>query len=193
MSEAILTVKISDTISDVFKKTKIFEKIESFEFYVGSFVFISSIIGIAGITVNYYSNKSINNKLDKLNKIHKLVEQNNREICEIKNLLNENQSKISIIRDEYIMLFDRQQKITQEILNLPLLNICNINNNNISRESSDLSTLIEDTVEKKETIIQETKEIPIEEDELVNECYDSIPLSNAKKLTGIKSLIWFNN
>ena len=68
-----------------------------------------------------------------------------------------------------------------------------LNKDCISRELSNLSQLIEDTPEKKpEIVVQETKEISVEEDELVDECYDSIPLSNAKKVTGIKSLIWFN-
>ncbi len=191
---------ISDAISDVFKKTKVFEKIQNFEFYVGSFVFISSIIGISGIAINYYNNQVINEKLSKLNR---LLENNSRETNktlakyydlsdkhhnEILKIAYNNGDKIMEIRNEYIMLFDRQQNIIREILNLPLLN-----ENCISRELSNLSQLIEDTPEKKpEIIIQETKEIHVEEDELVDECYDSIPLSNAKKVTGIKSLIWFN-
>lgn len=191
---------ISDAISDVFKKTKVFEKIQNFEFYVGSFVFISSIIGISGIAINYYNNQVINEKLSNLNM---LLENNSRETNkklakyydlsdkhhnEILKIAYNNGDKIMEIRNEYIMLFDRQQNIIREILNLPLLN-----ENCISRELSNLSQLIEDTPEKKpEIIIQETKEIHVEEDELVDECYDSIPLSNAKKVTGIKSLIWFN-
>ncbi len=191
---------ISDAISDVFKKTKVFEKIQNFEFYVGSFVFISSIIGISGIAINYYNNQVINEKLSKLNR---LLENNSRETNktlakyydlsdkhhnEILKIAYNNGDKIMEIRNEYIMLFDRQQNIIREILNLPLLN-----ENCISRELSNLSQLIEDTPEKKpEIIVQETKEISVEEDELVDECYDSIPLSNAKKVTGIKSLIWFN-
>ncbi len=191
---------ISDAISDVFKKTKVFEKIQNFEFYVGSFVFISSIIGISGIAINYYNNQVINEKLSKLNR---LLENNSRETNktlakyydlsdkhhnEILKIAYNNGDKITEIRNEYIMLFDRQQNIIREILNLPLLN-----KDCISRELSNLSQLIEDTPEKKsEIIVQETKEISVEEDELVDECYDSIPLSNAKKVTGIKSLIWFN-
>ena len=191
---------ISDAISDVFKKTKVFEKIQNFEFYVGSFVFISSIIGISGIAINYYNNQVINEELSKLNR---LLENNSRETNktlakyydlsdkhhnEILKIAYNNGDKIMEIRNEYIMLFDRQQNIIREILNLPLLN-----KDCISRELSNLSQLIEDNPEKKsEIIVQETKEISVEEDELVDECYDSIPLSNAKKVTGIKSLIWFN-
>ena len=107
---------------------------------------------------------------------------------EILKIAYNNGDKITEIRNEYIMLFDRQQNIIREILNLPMLN-----GNCISRELSNLSQLIEDTSEKKsEIVVQETNEISVEEDELVDECYDSIPLSNAKKVTGIKSLIWFN-
>ena len=191
---------ISDAISDVFKKTKVFEKIQNFEFYVGSFVFISSIIGISGIAINYYNNQVIDEKLSKLNR---LLENNSRETNktlakyydlsdkhhnEILKIAYNNGDKIMEIRNEYIMLFDRQQNIIREILNLPLLN-----KDCISRELSNLSQLIEDNPEKKsEIIVQETNEISVEEDELVDECYDSIPLSNAKKVTGIKSLIWFN-
>lgn len=65
MSDSNLTDKISETISEtitnVFKKTKVFEKIAKIEFYIGSFVVVSSIIGITNIYMNYYNFNKIEN------------------------------------------------------------------------------------------------------------------------------------
>jgi hypothetical protein len=183
MSETNITEKITNSISDVFKKTKIFEKIQRFEFYIGSFVFISSIIGITGIGINYYNNDLINKKLDKLynnkelNEIKELKELNViKELNEIKEILNENKNKVTEIRNEYIILFERQQKILEEILNI-----------NCYRENNSRESILPDEIP-----INNTELISEPDDELIDECYDSIPLSNAKKVPSIKNLIWFN-
>ena len=46
MSESNLTDKISETITNVFKKTEVFEKIERIQIYISSFVIVSDIFSV---------------------------------------------------------------------------------------------------------------------------------------------------
>jgi len=46
MSDNNLTEKISETITNAFKKTKVFEKIGKIEIYIGSFIAVSTIISL---------------------------------------------------------------------------------------------------------------------------------------------------
>lgn len=59
----------------------------------------------------------------------------------------------------------------------------------LSPSRSDVSVILQDSMPNTEPE-NESEEY---DDELINECYDSIPLNNSKKVTGLRSFIWFAN
>lgn len=89
MSDSNLTDKISETISNVFKKTEVFEKMGKIQFYVNSFLIVSSIIGLTNIYINYCNIDKINNLEKKIKDcenilkyeiIYKLIDEVKKEV-----------------------------------------------------------------------------------------------------------------
>lgn len=78
MSDSNLTDKISETISNVFKKTEVFEKMGKMQFYVNSFLIVSSIIGLTNIYINYCNIDKINNLEKKIKDCENILK------CDIK-------------------------------------------------------------------------------------------------------------
>lgn len=168
---------LTDALNNIMKKTKFFEKLDKIQFYVGSFVLFSSIIGIAGIFIQY---SNINNNKKIIDKIELKYNEN----------LHHLNNKISDLEYKLVYLMDNQQNYLDKIKHSPLIIIGK--QENISTSSS-ISSLIdlskkninEQNEENKQKCKIEQKDI-IEDDELINECYDIIPLNNNKKITGIK-------
>lgn len=191
-----LTQKISETITHAFKKTKVFEKIGKLEIYIGSFIFVSSIISLTSIYMNYCN-------MDKLKRLEEQIEgsenvvKHNIEINRLQNSLC-NHNIVKYLKDLKTISLDTKEQVIQNIMEIKIL-LQNSKKEIISRGTS-MSLLsqvksidsidgwndnnLEDTKEDVENIREEeddTKEQ--EDDELLNECYDSIPLNNLKKNT----------
>ena len=66
MSDNNLTEKISETITNAFKKTKVFEKIGKIEIYIGSFILVSSIISLTSFYMHYSNTSKIKRLEDKI-------------------------------------------------------------------------------------------------------------------------------
>lgn len=179
MSESNLAEKITDAIgvkiATVIDETKIFEKISEVGTCIGSYIvalaLFPSIIGITNIAI-YYSNINSNNKNNEL--LHENIEIN-RSICVklIEMRINKLENKLSII-------LENQQFCLNEIKKIQIKN-----NNSLSRSTSisGFPCILDNEYQKLNYVLDE-KESKVDE-ELLNECYDSLPLNNFKKNTAL--------
>ena len=167
MSDPNLTDKLVENINNAFKKTKIFEKMETTYFCINSFIIISSIIGLTSIYINYYN-------LDKIKhleeKIKDNIEINQKQNQTIINKLVE-QAKNADISYKLIDKIIEIQHFKPEMISAST-SISSFSQN-LPPENHDIYV-----IDKKNN----------DDDELINECYDSIPLNNLKKNTGLN---WF--
>ena len=167
MSDPNLTDKLVENINNAFKKTKIFEKMETTYFCINSFIVISSIIGLTSIYINYYN-------LDKIKhleeKIKDNIEINQKQNQTIINKLVE-QAKNADISYKLIDKIIEIQHFKPEMISAST-SISSFSQN-LPPENHDIYV-----IDKKNN----------DDDELINECYDSIPLNNLKKNTGLN---WF--
>ena len=189
MSESNLAEKITDTIGEklasLIDKYEIFEKIgivtASIGVYIGACTLFTSIIGITNIAI-HYSNITSNNKNNKLlnEKISKIPEsiEINRSICVrlIEMRLNELQNKLYII-------LENQQFCLNEIKKLHIKN-----HNSLSRSTSisGFPFILDNECQKFNYVLDEKESKG--DDEMLNECYDSLPLNNFKKNTALNWL-----
>lgn len=182
MSDSNLTDKISETITNVFKKTEVFEKMEKIQFYFSSFFIISSIIGLTSIYINYCN----------LDKIKQLEEQIKGSENVLKYNIEINQKQNRIIYNKFIELLKNEAENTSKLID----EINDLQNSrpevvSATTSMSSFSPLKIILPEKKDDwnndiIEQEIKEI--QDNELLNECYDSIPMNNIKKQTALSWL-----
>jgi hypothetical protein len=203
-----LTQKISETITNAFKKTKIFEKIGKIEKYVVSFIIVSSIFTLTGIYMNY-------SNTDKIKKLEEKIEGSEnvlRHDIEINRIQNSicNHTNVKYLKDLKTISLDTQEKVIQNIMEIKML-LQNSKKEVISRGTS-ISSLSQvesidsindwkdnmsdcenmnecenknehDSINELENIIDLENINDLEDNELLNECYDSIPLNNLKKNT----------
>jgi len=80
MANSNLMDKISKTISNLFKKIEVFEKVQ---FYINPFIIVSSIIGLTSIYINYCNQDKIKNLEDKIQGIVKYNIEINRKQYQI--------------------------------------------------------------------------------------------------------------
>jgi len=189
MSEANsnLTEKISETITHAFKKTKVFEKIGKIEIYISSFIVLSSIISLTTIYMHYCNMNKIKFLEDKIEGCENILK-HNIEINRLENALHHHKI-IKNIKDGITISNDTQEKIIEKMMKLEIL-FENSKKQLISQTTS-MSALspfksIASIDEWKNNVInkEDIKYIEdMEDDELLNECYDSIPLNNLKKKT----------
>lgn len=176
MSDSNLTDKVSETITNVFKKTEVFEKMEKIQFYFGSFVIISSIIGITSIYMNYCNS----------NKIERLKEQIKGSENVLKYNIKINRKQNQIIYNKLINEIKNELEFTSKLLN-------ELKESKLYKpEMISATTSISSFSPLKIMIPTENDDLNLQEDikdlednELMNECYDSIPLNNVKKTTGL--------
>jgi hypothetical protein len=182
MSDSNLTEKISEAITNTFKKTKIFEKFGKIEFYVGSFIVISSIISLTNIYVNYCNANNIKKLEDKID-WNKFILKFNIEMNRKQNALYYNKI-IKQARNDTALSIETQHKIIEKIMEIEILL------QNSKKEAILTSTSASDHLPIKsidsidgwgEDIIKQEDVNEMEDNELLNECYDSIPLNNLKK------------
>lgn len=168
MAQANLTENLSEMVSKALKKTEVFEKILKIEFYVGSFVFISSIMGLSCIYMNFSSNFTSSFK--------KQIEENDNKV----------KSDFFILNTNLAQLVENQQNITVQLEELKVY-ICELKSMNKSPDYNRISTSTSmssfSPIKITNTIFEDAGDHDY--DELMNECYDTIPLNNLKKNTGL--------
>jgi hypothetical protein len=198
---------ISNSITTLFKKSQLYDKAYNIKYTLGIYLLIpftgTIIFGYLGYIKLMYQNKQIKNELKELNDLN----------CESSNKVNDNieilNNKIDFLEKELKEQLEKQTTLLTTIRELHLLNISR--ENHYSERSPNMSIFMEDSTSKpviyskQENIanianienfdIEPMKKNNTENDEdieLLSECYDSIPLNNSKKITGIKNFIWFN-
>lgn len=186
MSEVNLTDRISETITIAFKKSKVFEK---FEIYFGSFLLITSAVGLTCVAINVITGFNVDNIKKELQDNENVLKYN-IEINRKRNLIEHCslKSEILIIHKQLSLLLETQQKMFDQIEdikfnrleeNIPSINISKIDFVSASTSMNTFSPI-------KLPEITDGKEDDY--DELINECYDTIPLNNLKKNTGLSWL-----
>lgn len=176
MSDSNLTDKISETITNVFKKTQVFEKMEKIQFYVNSFVIISSVVGLTSIYINYYH-------LDKIKRLEEKIQGSENVL---KYNIEINRKQFQIVYNKLIEQLKNEVELTSKLFNQ--LKETQIYKPEMISASTSISSFspvkiilpIENDDWNNNNIM--------EDDELMNECYDSIPLNNLKKTTGLSWL-----
>lgn len=189
MSDSNLTDKISETITNVFKKTEVFEKIEKIQFYIGSFIVVSSIIGLTSIYINCYNTDKIKHLEDKIKVTENILKYNievnrkqnqiiyNKLIEQLKNEVETSSKLINIIKETQPFKPEMISASTSISSFSPLKIVIPPQNEDWINQNDDWVNHI---IDKKDN--------SNDDDELINECYDSIPLNNLKKNTGLN---WF--
>jgi hypothetical protein len=195
MSENNLTEKISDAVINVFKKTNFVEQFRNMKFYFGSFVMVTSLVGISGLLMHYFNTEQITKNQEEINSLREDILTYNKSILiSIKELCLE--EKIDNLEKKLVNSLEKQLYTLNEIKNLPLLSIGKIDR--LSRNTSISSISLETSLPKKVNSINSDEGWQISEQEnknkeedndFLNECYDTLPLNNVKKVTGIKG--WF--
>ena len=187
MSDNNLTEKISETITNAFKKTKVFEKIGKIEIYIGSFIVVSTIISLTNMYINYCNMDRIKCIEDKIEGTENVLK-HNIEINRLQNSLC-NHKIINHIKEGTDISVYSYQTVIEKIMNMKLL-LQNSKKDVISTTTSisDLSPIktfksIDSIDGWKNDVIHQEDIKDMEDDELLNECYDSIPLNNLKKNT----------
>jgi hypothetical protein len=181
MSDLNLTEKISEAFTNVIKKTKAFDKLDKIKFYLGSFVLISSIVSVTNLFIHYSIINRISQNRENINKnkneiFYKMEVKQIEILSAVNNMLNEHQDKM-------ISLLEKHQKSLDEMKKIQFIDI--EKKESITTNTS-ISSLSIDLYQQNITEQKETNE----DDELINECYDLIPLNNNKKFTGIKSWLF---
>jgi len=210
-----LTDKISESITNILKKTQISNKLDKLGYYL--------IIPATGIFLfSFYSFFSLYNQNKTIRDENILMNQINI------NILNKLEDKILILNERISILekdlkeqLEKQHIILTSINNIPILNIGR-DEKEISRTSSNISltndtspknydintNLYEDDTIKNydqneksyedynlSNVIFDNKDNKdneyINDDELLDDCYDSLPLNGVKKVTGLRSLLGF--
>ena len=177
MSDSNLRDKISETIINVFKKTEVFEKIDKMgkiQFYVNSFLIVSSIIGLTNIYINYCN-------IDKIEKLEGKIKE-----CEniLKYNIKINRKQNQIIYNNLINEVELTSKLVNQIKELKLYKPEMISASTSISTFSPLKIILPPENNDCDNHIMHKE---IEDNELLNESYDSIPMNNLKKNA---SLIW---
>ena len=148
MSDPNFPDKLSECINNFLKKPDVFNKIEKVQFYIGSFVLISSIIGITGILINY----SNSNEINKLNKKIKDTELSIKDNVTLSRtlILNLTENKINQLKDKMYNLFEDNINSLYEIQNslniienLPIMKI-------VKKDTISVSTSVQSFVSESE-------------------------------------------
>ena len=190
MADISVTDKLIENISNSLKKTGVFEKISKIQFYTGTFLLFSSIIGISCVYMNYfniYYTNCIEGQIDsKVSELENMIGLS----CKC-NKIEHNKTKDEIVNlDKKITkLLENQHKI---ILKLEELNVIK-SVDEINKPLSTCSSNSAFTPVKKNEMSPNNYETKCDDkddeyDELLNECYDIMPLNNVKKNTGLSWL-----
>lgn len=188
MSESNLTDKITESITNIFKKTEVFEKMENMKFYINSFIIISSIIGVTSIYINYCN-------IDKIKKLEYKIENSEKVL---KYNIKINRKQYQLVYNKLIEQIKNEVQISRKFLD-QIREIQYSKPEMISASTSissfsPLKIVIppenEDWINQNNNWINDVDDEKDNnnDDELINECYDYIPLNNLKKNIGYN---WF--
>jgi uncharacterized coiled-coil protein SlyX len=193
MSDTNLSEKISETISIAFKKTKVFEKMGRMQFLFGTFVIITSFIGITNMYMSYLNLTKMNEAFIKKSNSNESLHKLENKIEELEKIIGENIHVIEKTNDNIknleCKIHNLEEKIT--IYQHSLNEIKDSVQIKIEKNTTMTSFSQTEDLEIKlgHSKCNEESKYNLEEDnELINECYDNIPLNNAKKMTGFN---WF--
>jgi hypothetical protein len=209
MSDTKIKDTLSETVANVFKKSGLSDKLERFGLYL-VIPFVGVIIcGIYGFQILSEQNTKNRNENMIINSV-------NRDL--IINLNN----KIDSLNEKISEKLDKQETTLTHISEMSLFNICKEKpiseySLNISKLTEELHgkqvvyiELKDDELKDDELKDDELKDDELKDDELkdeeknndwidtydnevINECYDSLPLNGVKKLTSVKSFFWYEN
>ena len=186
MSESNLTDKVSEAITNAFKKTKVFEKTDKILICFWTFIISSSIVGLSNIYINYCNSKRLKNleeKIESSENVLKNIEINRKKnaMCYNK-IIEQLKYNISVSTDMQQILNEKLLEI-KELLQNPKKELIMSTNTSVTTFSPIKSVNSMDDL--KHNVIEQEEPVFYEDDELMNECYDSIPLNNVKKNTGL--------
>lgn len=164
---------MADSINNFIKSTHLFEKIKRVEYFVGTFIFLSTAIGITTIFMQYNNQRLIESTAtpDDLDVINMKVNSAIRGYTSIHSANLER--KIDCLRDTLDMVMETQQSILREFGDLNRYKICM----NVGTSTTPVNHFTP------------IKDNDISDDEIAHEGYDNMPLNNATKCT--KSSAWF--
>jgi hypothetical protein len=161
---------------------KIFDKIDFTKKCatgIAIFTLFTALITFDNYRRNIYNNEKIIKKIKDENKINEM---------KINDLLESNKKIVEIL--------ETQTKMLNDILQNPLLNLSNIEPLTDNSSVLSLSPLLSPKNEEfnneftdykiQSDIIQQKNDI--EDNELLNECYENLPCNNSKKITGLNKL-----
>jgi hypothetical protein len=197
MSDINVTDKISETITSAFKKTEVFEKFGKIQFYINSFLIVTTIIGVTSISINLLTRHEISDIKEQIEGNEKVLKYHidinrKRNLIEHCNL----KSEILILNKQMALLLENQEKIISSLEEMKLIKNSDEHRLSINISKIDCmsaSTSMNTFSPIKIPLILETNngadDLKDQEyDELLNECYDAIPLNNLKKTTGLSWL-----
>ena len=192
--------KLIDNIINALKKTQAFSKFDKSLFYISSLLLFSSIVGASTLYINY---STLYERYDIIDKIEENETELKSEIDNLKSEIDNLKSEIIIIGKYFSQIIENQEEIINQ---LEEITISNLNkkpqSNNVSASTTiddedEIAKYVEhDKVEENKLEENKLEENKVEEnkleenkdneyDELLNECYDVIPLNNLKKNTGL--------
>ena len=149
------------------------------QFYINSFAIISSIIGLTSIYINYCNLDKIKNLEIKINESEKVLEDN----------IKINRKQNQIIYNKFIELFKNEAKSKSMLID----QINELQNSKPELVSAATSMTSFSPVkiilpEEKDDWYNNIEQEEVQDNELLNECYDSIPMNNFKKYPALN---WF--
>jgi len=160
---------LSEIVLKAFKKTQLFEKLIKIEFYSGTFMILSSLMGLSCVYIHFFNGKS-------LHQIQRQIEiSENAVIYNMDVQIAKIDSKLSkILENQQFIIHQldemKSMKKTEDLM------ICTTGTSMSSFSPIKIPTNIYDDIRENDY------------DELMNECYDTIPLNNVKKNTGLSWL-----
>lgn len=193
MSQTNLTENLSEIVTKTFKKTEIFEKIVKLEFYVGSFVLFSSIIGVTCIYMSFLNSKELTDTKKCIEGSERVLKYNIE--TNLKQIMTHHfrtNSDFLALNDQLSELIENQKTMIYLLEEIKLIKKAEEYMNRI-RTSNNTSVSSFSPIKNANTIFDVKTDIDEdirdeEYDELLNECYDIIPLNNVKKNTGLSWL-----
>jgi hypothetical protein len=197
MSDINITDKISETITNTFKKTEVFEKIGKIQFYINSFLIVTIFFGVTTISINMLTRFDIGNMKEELEGNENILKYH-IDINRKRNLIEHCglKSEILILNKQMALLLENQEKIISQLEDIKLIknseehrlsiNISKIDCISASTSMNTFSPIKIPLLLDTNIIDDDIKDN--EYDELLNECYDTIPLNNFKKTTGLSWL-----
>ena len=197
MSEQNVSDRLAEVITSIFKKTNMFEKIDRIQGLIsistGFFIITSTLTFI-----NYYFIKNIYSKNDEQIKLLKNINNNLSRITQDNNFINfkvynDFQKKINIIADFSVELKKQSNKLLEQF------------EENIEKKYITTTTSMSDFEQYFKEKVKAEKEVEVKavdaeyedvdiykniDNELLQECYDSLPCNNVKTTTLSGFLYW---